>query len=71
MSTQQSDRLLGLAQRPVWLQYFIFYCSPLKPGLHCVNTWSCNSLLFVEGEFLNDFYDERPQVLTIVCPGPN
>lgn len=71
MSHSQYVQLLGRAVRPDELQYFIFYSSPLKAGLHCVNTWSCNSLELVEGEFLNDFYDELPAILFVVCPGPS
>jgi hypothetical protein len=63
--------LLAQAIRPDYLHYLIFYHSPFAAGLQVASTFSPNSLDCVRGEFVNDFYDERPRVLMLACPGPN
>jgi hypothetical protein len=69
MNGRQQMRLNGLAIRPAELQYFIYYTRPNELGWRVVPTWSYDGPEYVKGSFLNDFADERPTVLFVVCPG--
>lgn len=72
MSNREQLRALGLSVAPVdGYQYFIFYTVPGLLGWRVVSTWSHSGLDYVKGSFLNDFWDERPQILFVVCPGCN
>ena len=71
LTYEQQAVLLGRAIRPDELQYFIFYHSPFAGGLQTACTWSPNGADCVKGEFINDFYDKRPRILLLACPGPN
>ncbi len=71
MSFAQQQRLTALALRPDELQYFIFYAVPGLLGWRVVSTWSSSGLDYVKGSFLNDFWDEKPTILFVVCPGSN
>ena len=71
MTYQHQQQLSCAALRPDYLQYFIFYTVPLGIGWRVVSTWSADSAEYVKGSFLNDFWDESPRILFVVCPGPN
>lgn len=71
MSGRGAERLAALALRPDELQYFVFYSVPGLVGWRVVSTWSHSGRDYVEGSFLNDFWDERPRILFVVCPGCN
>lgn len=71
MTGSGAARLAALAIRPDELQYFIFYTAPAFTGWRTVATWSHSGLDYVRGSFLNDYWDERPQILFVVSPGCN
>lgn len=65
------SRLVALALRPDELQYFIFYAVRGSLRWRVVSTWSHSGLDYVRGSFLNDYWDERPELLFVVSPGCN
>jgi hypothetical protein len=71
VSLSDEQRLVGRAIRPDELQYFVFYTVPGSFGHRVVSTWSHSGLDYVKGSFLNDFWDERPTILFVACPGCN